>query len=154
MQETTIRRCARIVCAGLIALCLTLLVSPAARAQAGMNQTGPFLGSWCAQGDPSRRASIAANGPVNLTLTNENGSSSMGLISGPNGNQITAPDWNLVQGTLCADSRTINWSNNTFWMRCRHFVDVQGTWYAGGDQTKPCRIDRRNGALSLRNESG
>jgi hypothetical protein len=132
----------------LFGLCLGVHGPQPAAAQSGLNQTGSFLGAWCAQGDPNRRASIAANGPFNLSLTNENGSTS-------NGNQITAPDWNVVQGTLSADGRTINWSNNTYWSRCsRRYIDVQGTWYVGGDQTKPCRIDQRSGNLRLRNESG
>jgi hypothetical protein len=121
------------------------------------NQTGPFLGAWCAQGNPGLRASIEPNGPFNLTLTNESGSTSQGIVSGPNGNQIMAPDWNLVQGNLSPDGRTISWSNNTFWSRCprpQQYVDVQGTWYVGGDQSQACYIDQRGGRLSLQNEAG
>jgi hypothetical protein len=134
----------------------TVLMSQltAVRAQSGVNQTGPFLGAWCVQGDSSRRASIAANGPFNLTLTNENGSTSSGIVSGINGQQITAPDWNLVQGNLSADGQTITWSNNTSWSRCRDYTDVQGTWYVGGDFSRACRIDQNNGSLNLRNELG
>jgi hypothetical protein len=126
-------------------------------AQSLLDPTGPFLGTWCVAGDSSRRASITRNGPFNLSLTNESGSTSSGLISGPNSRQVTAPDWNLVQGMLSADGKTINWSNNTFWARCkrnRHDINVQGTWYVGGDQSRACRIDQQNGALSLRNETG
>jgi hypothetical protein len=130
--------------------------APSQASAQSFNQTGPFLGVWCAQGNPSLRASIEANGPFNLTLTNESGSTSQGIVSGPNGNQITAPDWNLVQGNLSADGRTISWSNNTFWSRCPRpgYVDVQGTWYVSGDQSQACYIDQRGGRISLQNEAG
>jgi len=133
---------------------LAALLPTAGGAQSGLNQTGPFLGTWCAQGDPSRRASITANGPFNLNLTNESGSTSTGVLTGPNSGQVTAPQWNLVQGTLSSDGQTINWSNNTYWTRCIRHIDVQGTWYVGGDSSRPCRIRQRNGSLSLRNETG
>jgi hypothetical protein len=127
-----------------------------AGAQSGFNQTGAFVGAWCAQGDPSKRASITSDGPFNLNLTNESGATSTGIVSGLSGNSITAPQWNLVQGNLSPDGQTINWSNNTFWTRCsgRRYIDVQGTWYVGGDSTRPCRIDQRKAALKLRNETG
>jgi hypothetical protein len=136
---------------------IAALIQPlTAGAQGGFNQTGAFVGTWCAQGDPNKRASITANGPFNLNLTNEIGSTSSGMVSGPNGNTVTAPQWNLVQGNLSADGRTINWSNNTFWARCsgRHRINVQGTWYVGRDFSRPCRINQRNGSLALRNETG
>jgi hypothetical protein len=122
----------------------------------GFNQTGPFLGVWCAQGNPSLRASIAASGPFNMTLTNESGSTSQGIVSGPDSRQVTAPDWNLVQGNLSPDGQTISWSNNTFWSRCPRpqYVDVQGTWYVSGDQSRACYIDQRGRRLSLQNEAG
>ncbi len=136
-------------------LCFVLIGPSFAFAQGSFNQGGPFVGTWCAQGDPTRRASIAQNGPFNLSLTNESGSTSAGMITGPSGRQITAPQWNLVQGTLSADGQTIAWSNNTFWTRCsRQYADVQGTWYVSGDQSRPCRIDQFNGSISLRNEVG
>jgi hypothetical protein len=135
-------------------VCAAMLPAPL-RAQS-FNQTGPFLGTWCAQGNSSLRTSIVANGPFNLTLTNEHGSTSNGIVSGPNSRQITAPDWNLVQGSLSGDGRTISWSNNTFWSRCpRHaYIDLQGTWYSSGNQSLACHIDQRRGSLSLQNESG
>jgi hypothetical protein len=137
------------------ALSVALLIPSPGAAQSGPDQTGPFLGVWCAQGNPSSRASIAANGPFNVNLTNENGSTSIGMISGMSSRQITAPEWNLVQGTLSADGRTISWSNNTYWTRCpRTYVNVQGTWYVGGDQSRPCHINQRSGNVSLRNETG
>lgn len=135
--------------------CAVLLPS-AATAQNGFGQTGPFIGTWCAQGDPTRRASISANGPFNLNLTNETGSTSSGMVTGPNSRQVTAPQWNLVQGNLSPDGRTITWSNNTYWTRCggHRYVDVQGTWYVGGDPSRACRITQRGASLALRNETG
>lgn len=126
------------------------------RAQNGFDQTGAFVGTWCAQGDPKKRTSITANGPFNFNLTNETGSTSSGIVSGPSGNAITAPQWNLVQGHLSADGQTINWSNNTFWARCRdrHRINVQGTRYVGGDLSRPCRINQRKGSFTLRNDIG
>ncbi len=127
-------------------------------AQPNMNNNAAFVGTWCAQGDPGKRASISANGPFNLTLTNEQGSTSNGMVTGINSRQVTATGWNLVQGTLSPDGSTISWSNNTFWQRCsggghRH-AHLQGTWYAQGDPSKPCHIDQRKGTLTLRNEIG
>jgi hypothetical protein len=39
----------------------------------GPDQGSGFLGTWCAQGDPAKQASITSNG-VFFTLTNETGS--------------------------------------------------------------------------------
>ena len=125
-----------------------------AQAQTGSN--GQFLGAWCAQGDRSKRASITANGPFLLTLTNEQGSTSTGHVLGMNGNQIIADGWQLVRGTLSNDGKTISWTNGTFWARCSHrgHTKLRGVWYFGGDRSKPCRIDERGNVLSLTNESG
>lgn len=135
------------------AVCLTCR---AAQAQPAPNSG--FFGTWCAQGDRTKRASIASNGAFGLTLTNELGSTSTGHVFGINGNQIIADQWQLVRGTLSGDGRTISWTNGTFWARCSsHHHDrgkLRGTWYFGGDRSKPCHIDERGGALTLTNESG
>ena len=59
----------------------------------GSAQLAAFLGTWCAQGDPAKQASIAGSGPpatvAFLTLSNENGDSSPGNLRGAN--QIVAP---------------------------------------------------------------
>lgn len=126
---------------------------PDAHAQA--NQNASFLGTWCAQGDPSKRASISANGPF-LTLTNEVGSTSTGSVLGVNGSQIIADQWQFVRGTLSGDGNSISWTNGTFWTRCsgHRRVNLGGTWYFGGDRSKPCRIVQHGGSLFLRNETG
>jgi hypothetical protein len=116
------------------------------------NAGGAFLGTWCAQGDPAKRTSITTNG-VYLTLTNELGSTSIGRATGT---QIEADEWQFVRGTLSSNGKRIDWTNGTYWTRCsshRH-SDLRGTWYFGGDRSKPCRIDQHDGSLSLRNESG
>src|SRR5271163_2104205 len=76
------------------------------------NQQGAagFMGAWCAQGDPSKQASISSNGPM-LNLRNESGSTSIGNMQG--NNQIVAPEWQFVTGTLSGDGQRIDWSNGT-----------------------------------------
>ncbi len=122
------------------------------------NQGGGFLGQWCAQGDPSKQASITGNG-VFLTLTNENGDSSPGNVQG--GNVIVAPGWQFVQGTLTPDGSQINWSNGTFWARCNNGgggggwrrPKIEGTWYRSGNRSQRCYIRRRGDTYSITNEA-
>lgn len=147
-----------------ISAALFALISLALTAQNAVAQFGPspqsnaFLGAWCVQGDPSKHASISANGPF-LTLTNENGDTSPGQYQGKTG--ITAPGWQFVTGTLSPDGSRINWSNASFWARCdsgggggRGRLNLTGTWYAQGDQSKSCSIRQRGSNLQLSNESG
>jgi hypothetical protein len=125
----------------------------------GPQQASGFLGAWCAQGDPSKHASISGNG-VFLTLTNENGDTSPGNLQG--NNQIQAPGWQFVTGTLSGDGSQINWSNGSYWARCdnggggggRHRPNLTGTWYANGDRSRSCSIKQRRGNLTLHNEQG
>jgi hypothetical protein len=84
--------------------------------QGPMGNSG-FLGDWCAQGDRTKHCSVSGNG-VFLTFTNENGDSSTGRFVGMSQNVVSADQWNLVQGTLSGDGRTINWPNGTYWTRC------------------------------------
>lgn len=125
-------------------------------------QAAAFLGTWCAQGDPSKQTSIATGGSSApfLNLTNESGSTSYGQLQGPN--RIIAPEWQFVVGTLSRDGSQINWSNGTMWMRCPsgggdrpgHLPQLAGTWFANGDRARPCSIRQRRGDLDLRNEAG
>jgi hypothetical protein len=127
------------------------------------NQQGSagFLGAWCAQGDPSKQASIRSNGPM-LNLTNESGSTSIGNMQG--NNQISAPEWQFVTGTLSGDGRRINWSNGTFWARCPsggggggggyRTPNLNGSWYPNGNRSLQCSIQQRKGNLTLQNEVG
>jgi hypothetical protein len=126
------------------------------------NQQGPagFLGAWCAQGDPSKQASISSNGPM-LNLTNESGSTSIGNLQG--NNQIVAPEWQFVTGTLSGAGRRIDWSNGTFWARCYsgggggggyRTPNLNGNWYPNGNRSLQCSIQQRRGNLTLQNENG
>ena len=119
-------------------------------------QSAAFTGAWCAQGDPSKHASIADNGGF-LTLTNETGDTSPGQYQGQTG--IVAPGWQFVTGTLSPDGSQINWSNGTFWARCNsggggRRLNLTGTWYAQGNRSQSCSIQQRGNNLQLSNESG
>src|SRR5580698_8647316 len=126
------------------------------------SQNSAFLGQWCAQGDPSKTTSIAANGPF-LTLTNEQGSTSTGNYQGMNQNVIVAAQWQFVKGTLTPDGNRINWSNGTYWARCNQgggghdhgrLPNLQGTWYRSGNHSMTCSIQQNRKTLSFTNESG
>jgi hypothetical protein len=129
--------------------------SPAAQTNGG--QGAGFMGAWCAQGDPTKQASISNNG-VFLSLTNENGDTSIGNLQGSN--QISAPGWQFVTGTLSRDGRQINWSNGTFWARCpnggggNRGLNLSGNWYPNGNRSLSCSIQQHRGSLTLQNENG
>src|SRR5450432_3928476 len=83
----------------------TLLVQPqttpswASPAAQGGSQGSGFIGAWCAQGDPSKPASISSNG-VFFSLTNEGGDTSTGHLQGTQQDVLVADGWQFVQGTL------------------------------------------------------
>jgi hypothetical protein len=149
-------------------LILALLVSTLIAVQilnaapaAQMNQGAGFLGQWCAQGDPSKQASITSNGGVFFNLTNENGDTSPGNLQG---NTMSAPGWQFVTGTLTPDGSQINWSNGTMWARCNNSGGggggggwrrprIEGTWYRGGNRSQRCSIRRRGQTYTLTNEA-
>jgi hypothetical protein len=146
---------------------LAIITPPLSASPAPLQMNGPqggsgFFGAWCAQGDPNKQASISGNGAF-LNLTNENGDTSIGNLQG--NNQIQAPGWQFVTGTLSGDGSQINWSNGTYWARCdndngggggggRRRPNLTGTWYANGDRSRSCSISQRRGNLSLHNELG
>jgi poly(beta-D-mannuronate) lyase len=111
-----------------------------------------FLGEWCGQGLPDRRASIAAGSPY-LTLTNENGDVSAGRV--PKADSIVAPGWDNVTGTLTPNHAQIDWSNGSFWERCESArastrkVNLSGTWYAQGDPSNACFIHQHGRAIHI-----
>lgn len=143
----------RFVAAAVIIASFAMGAAVPAGAQTALAQ--PFVGKWCAQGDPAKPTSIAAQG-FGLTLTNEQGSTSSGTVVSTNPSVVLAPQWNLVRGTLDENGNRISWTNGTFWTRCNgNFPrDLTGTWYFGGDNSKPCRIEQNGRSLVLRNESG
>jgi hypothetical protein len=141
-----------------VAFSFTLSVRSAVAQFPPSPQSAAFTGAWCAQGDPSKHASIADNGGF-LTLTNETGDTSPGQYQGKTG--IVAPGWQFVTGTLSPDGSQINWSNGTFWARCNsggggggHRLNLTGTWYAQGNRSQSCSIRQRGNNLQLSNESG
>jgi hypothetical protein len=125
----------------------------------GGGQGAGFLGAWCAQGDPTKQTSISNNGAF-LNLTNESGDTSIGNLQGSN--EISAPGWQFVTGTLSGDGSRINWSNGTFWARCynggggggNRRPNLNGNWYPNGNRAMSCSIQQRRGNLTLQNESG
>jgi hypothetical protein len=143
-----------------VAICLPLsLRNAVAQFPPNQPQSGAFTGAWCAQGDPTKHASISNNGAF-LTLTNENGDTSPGQFQGQSG--IVAPGWQFVTGTLSPDGKQINWSNGTFWARCNsgggggghNKLNLTGTWYAQGNRSQSCTIQQRGNNLRLSNEQG
>lgn len=143
-------------------LCMFARTANATPPQLPPQGTG-FLGQWCAQGDPGKTTAISANGPF-FSLTNELGSTSSGHLQGRNQNVLIADQWQFVQGTLSSDGKRINWSNGTYWARCKsggggggnhsRYPNLQGTWYRDGNHSKACSIQQRNKSLTFTNESG
>jgi len=125
-------------------------------AQAGGGQANNFVGAWCAQGDPTKHASISDNGAF-LNLTNENGDTSIGNYQGSN--QVSAPGWQFVTGTLSGDGSRINWSNGTFWARCSNGngyrkPNLNGIWYPNGNRSLSCSIQQHRDSINFQNETG
>jgi hypothetical protein len=150
----------------LVAAGVALLVQPemdngrALASPQGGSQGSGFLGAWCAQGDPTKHASISSNG-VFFNLTNESGSTSIGHMDAGSDNVLVADEWQFVQGTLSSNGNQINWSNGTFWARCNNGgggggrrPNIDGTWYRGGDHSQACYIKQRGKNLKLTNEGG
>src|SRR3984885_15786921 len=116
-----------------------------------------FVGAWCAQGDPTKQTSISYSGAF-YNLTNETGSTSIGNPQG--NNQIVAPGWQFVTGTLTMGGTQIQWSNGTFWARCPTGgggggrLNLNGNWYPNGNRSLQCSIQQHRGNLTLQNENG
>jgi hypothetical protein len=155
---THAKRAIRILFAAACATSLAFSVSNAVAQFPPNPQSAAFTGAWCAQGDPTKHASISDNGAF-LTLTNENGDTSTGQYQGQTG--IVAPGWQFVSGTLSPNGSQINWSNGTFWARCNsggggggNRLNLTGTWYAQGNRSQSCSIQQHGKFLQLSNESG
>jgi hypothetical protein len=130
---------------------------PQDQASRNRYQNAGFIGGWCAQGDRTKQTSISHNGAF-YNLTNESGDTSIGNLQG--NNQIQAPGWQFVTGTLSRSGQQIQWSNGTFWARCptggggRGNLNLNGNWYPNGNRSMQCSIQQRKGSLTLENESG
>ncbi len=154
---TKASRLVRIVIFTLLAV--AAFAGTAREAFAQINQGSGFVGAWCAQGDPTKQASISNNDAF-LNLTNENGDTSVGNLQGSN--QIVAPGWQFVTGTLSGDGSRINWSNGTFWARCNNSggggghkkLDLNGIWYPNGNRSQQCSIQQHRNGLNFQNETG
>jgi hypothetical protein len=119
-----------------------------------------FVGGWCAQGDPTKQTSISYNGAF-YNLTDETGSTSIG--NPQSNNQLVAPGWQFVTGTLSMGGSQIQWSNGTFWARCPTGggggggggrLNLNGNWYPNGNRSQHCSIQQHRGNLTLQNENG
>jgi hypothetical protein len=140
----------------MLVLCAVLaLIVPAAPARAQGSISQRFFGAWCAQGDPTRNASISSSA-YGAQATNEAGSTSPLFPGGINGASVVAPAWSGVRGTLDASGSRITWSNGTYWTRCGSHapVTLSGTWYAQGDPSRACTVVQRYGRLTFTNEQG
>ena len=122
-------------------------------ASAQTSQAGLFLGTWCAQGDPTKTTSVASSGSY-VTITNERGAASRAYVQGGGTPTIVSNKWN-VHGNLNPSGHTITWSNGTSWSRCFDGAvpTISGTWHPASGQGS-CSIDQRGQSLYLKNESG
>ena len=78
-----------VFCAALVITAVHMRAPDVNAAPPQFNQNSAFLGQWCAQGDRNKQASITANG-MSLTVTNEQGSSSIANYQGMNQNTIVS----------------------------------------------------------------
>ena len=157
-----VSRIAPVVLGAWLALLAGCAVATQSSPSYGPQDVAAFLGTWCAQGNPSKQASIATGQGIFLTLTNETGSTSYGHLQAPG--RIIAPQWDFVVGRLSPDGSQINWSNGSMWAHCPgggawpgrpgYFPQLTGTWFANGDRSRRCSISQRQGSLSLQNEVG
>jgi hypothetical protein len=119
-------------------------------------QLTAFLGEWCAQGDPAKHAFIGDIGGA-ATVTNELGDSSTVRAQGRQ--QIVAPAWDSVTGTLSPDRSQIDWSNGTYWARCATASlderrKLAGRWYPQGLRAPKCSIRQHGDQLRFKNGQG
>ena len=148
---------------GVLCVAIVALVSVRSRAASAPQMPDSrrdFKARGARRGTLREQCSVSANGMF-LSFTNENGSTSSAHYVGVDQNVVSADQWGFVQGTLSQDGMRINWSNGTYWARCsssggggRHYPNVDGTWYRGGDHSKSCYIRQRKRNLSLTNEQG
>lgn len=114
----------------------------------------PFIGAWCAEGDPNMHATIMEKDDA-LALDNGLGSKSSGDLSGQNG--ILGREWQVL-GKLTPDHSQLDWTNGTYWMRCAAPLNkpprLGGAWIAMGDTASHCSIRQHGDRLLLDNGLG
>lgn len=115
-----------------------------------------FVGQWCVEGDAAKKGSIGDVG-VSMTVTNELGDAS--VVRALGGQQIAALAWGGVAGTLTPDRSEIDWSNGTYWARCKTAPTEErrklaGTWYGQGLRARKCSIRQEGDRLRLDNGQG
>jgi poly(beta-D-mannuronate) lyase len=122
------------------------------------SQGRSFAGGWCGEGDSAYPATISDNVAF-LTLKVDDLNASIGLNQDER--TIVAPGWQFITGTLSADGKRINWSNDTYWTRCnipkvhaRSRLKLAGTWYADAIRSEVCSIHQHGSALQLDNGHG
>jgi hypothetical protein len=138
MKNTTLMMC-------LIAA-LAIFASPVVVAQ-------DISGRWFHDGKPT---SISVSG-FNVTITNEQGQSSSGHLTGKD---LVMP-WLGIRGVVSDRGRRISWSNGTTWTRERGGSDsgqgigrdLNGRWFHDGKPTSiSVSSDGRN--VTITNEQG
>lgn len=122
---------------------LAILTSPAVVAE-------DISGGWFHDGKPTK---ISVSG-FNVTITNENGQSSSGHLTG---NDLVMPFLG-IRGVVSDGGRRISWSNGTTWTRkpegrgSGSSQDLNGRWYHDG---KPTSIGvSAGGRVTITNEVG
>jgi poly(beta-D-mannuronate) lyase len=115
--------------------------------------THSFIGTWCGQGDRMDAATITDSGAF-LTLKASEINASIGVYRDMN--TIFAPGWQFITGTLSPDGKRIDWSNDTYWTRCKipearahSRLKLAGTWYADGMRAEVCSIRQHDNTLQL-----
>lgn len=137
MKSTTLMMC--------FMAALAIFASPVVVAQ-------DISGRWFHDGKPT---SISVSG-FNVTITNEQGQSSSGHLTG---NDLVMPFLG-IRGVVSDGGRRISWSNGTTWTRREHGSDfgqgfgrgLDGRWYHDG---KPTSISVSSGGrVTITNEVG
>ncbi|HEY3964028.1 MAG TPA: hypothetical protein VGM05_05680, partial [Planctomycetaceae bacterium] len=104
-----------------------------------------IAGAWMING---KATSIAQTGS-SLTFTNEDGSTSTGMVV--SSNEVEATQWGNLTATLSSDGNTLTWSNGTVWTKGAAQVNIAGTWMIDGKQTS---IQQTGTSLVFTNENG
>ncbi len=113
-----------------------------------------FFGEWCGEGDLARHGSITDRGNYIVAAT-DRGDAVTAEAKAPE--VLEARAW-AVTGTLTPDGSQIDWSNGSYWERCRTGAPelrtrLAGTWYPMG-LPEAASIQQKGGQLQLNNGQG